>query len=224
MDYARALALQYAHAARVSAGAVPRLLLAEHPPTITLGRQADRRHLRLTEEEYRRRGIGLVRVLRGGDVTYHGPGQLVGYPIVSLDALHLSVPAWVERVAQSLVDYLACRGLGARWSDLHPGVWVGGEKIAALGFHLQRRVSTHGFALNLEPALEDFGLIVPCGLAHLGVTSLAAQGLQVPPLREAAAELAGLLAVRLGLEPGEALPAEAVLAEVADADPAQMQR
>ncbi|HOX46361.1 MAG TPA: lipoyl(octanoyl) transferase LipB [Myxococcota bacterium] len=224
VDYPQALALQYAHAARVQAGAGPRLLLLEHPPTITLGRQADRRHLRLPEAEYRRRGVELFHVLRGGDVTYHGPGQLVGYPVASLERLGLGVPAWVEGIARALVEYLVQRGLPARWSELHPGVWVDGAKIAALGFHMQRRVSTHGFALNLAPALDDFEMIVPCGLANLGVTSMARLGVPVPPMAEAAADLAARIAAQLGWELGPALPAQAVLAEKADVDAVQMLR
>jgi len=218
VDYRRALELQYAHATRLRSGARPRLLLLEHPPTITLGRSADPRHLRLPPDRLARRGIQVVRVLRGGDVTYHGPGQLVGYPLVDLAPARLSVPAWVQGCAQVLVDELIERGVSARWSDLHPGVWVGRRKIAAVGFHISRRISTHGFALNLAPDMSAYDAIVPCGLTDLGVTSLAQLGVAVPAMEDIAGSLARRLAGCLGWKLGRRLHPTAVLEEKVDVE------
>jgi lipoyl(octanoyl) transferase len=218
VDYLRALALQQAQADRVRAGAPPRLLLLEHPPTVTLGRQAETTNLKVSAEELARRGVGLHRVQRGGDVTYHGPGQLVGYPVVDLARLRLGVSAWVAGVAHGLVEFLARHGIDACWSELHPGVWVGGDKIAALGFQLAHRVSMHGFALNLDLDLSPFSWMVPCGLAHRGVTSVARLGKPVPSQPAAARELADLLARRWGLELGEPLEAARVLLESPDGE------
>jgi len=177
VEYGLALALQQECARRVlEEGAEPLLLLVEHPPTVTLGRQARRENLRLTESEYHDRGIELVQIQRGGDVTAHAPGQLVGYPIASLFRLKVSVPNWVKGNAEALRRVLARRGIAASWSDLHPGLWVEKRKIAAFGFQISRGVSRHGFALNVNNDLSLFDTIVPCGLRHLGVTSMAALG------------------------------------------------
>jgi lipoyl(octanoyl) transferase len=177
VEYGRALTLQQECARRaLEEGAGPLLLLLEHPPTVTLGRQARRENLRLTESEYHARGIELFQIQRGGDVTAHAPGQLVGYPIASLSRLKASVPQWVKGHAEALRRVLARRGIDARWSDIHPGLWVEKRKIAAFGFQISRGVSRHGFALNVNNDLSLFDTIVPCGLRHLGVTSMAALG------------------------------------------------
>jgi lipoate-protein ligase B len=213
VPYSHGLEIQYAHARKVAEGADPVLFLMEHPLTITLGRQADPGHLKLSEQEYAERSIGVFRVLRGGEATCHGPGQLVGYPVASLDSFGCSVPAWVRGHANALMEFLNRRGVEGHWSDLHPGVWVGKEKIAALGFHISRRVSTHGFALNLDLNLSCFETIVPCGIHHLGVTSLAAQSREVPPMIEAAGEIAELVAQHFGWSVGAPLVARPFLEE-----------
>lgn len=220
VEYGRALSLQAACARRVAMGGPPRLLLLEHPNVITLGRSADRTHLCLSEAEYARRGIGLYQVARGGDVTCHGPGQLVGYPVASLDQAGVSVPAWVEGHARAIIAYAARQGVLASWSPIHPGVYAGGDKLAALGFHISRRVSTHGFALNVDPDLGLFETIVPCGLTHCGVTSLARLGVSVPPMSEVAAEVAELVAAQFGFALKRPLPALEVLEEASEGAPA----
>jgi lipoate-protein ligase B len=210
--YRTALRLQYRHASRVAAGAAPLLIFLEHPPTITLGRHADTSHMKLSEEELAARGIEVHRVKRGGDVTYHGPGQLVGYPVACLEST--SVPRWVEGHAQAIVRFLQSHQIPAEWSPENPGVWVGQDKIAALGFHISRRVSTHGFAVNIDPDLSHFNTIVPCGLQGRGVTSMRALGVRVPTLLEAASQLAGLVAQSFGWTPGAARQADQVLNEL----------
>ncbi|HUT99896.1 MAG TPA: lipoyl(octanoyl) transferase LipB [Myxococcota bacterium] len=203
--YRQALEIQYRHARRVAAGAAPVLFLMEHPPTVTLGRQAELSNLGLPRSEYGRRGIGVFDTLRGGDVTFHGPGQLVGYPVGSLDAFGCSVPAWVRGHAAAIIEFLSRWGIGAEWSDTHPGVWVGREKIAAFGFHISRRISTHGFALNIDTDLSFYRTIISCGLRHLGVTSMARRISNAPTVEEAAREIAGLVAESFGWQPGRRL-------------------
>lgn len=174
VDYGVAAALQDdLHAARV-AGAVPdTLLLLEHRPVYTLGRSADPGHVLLGADELARRGIALFPTSRGGDVTYHGPGQLVGYPIIHLGERGLRVVEYVtaveEVVIRTLADYAVTAGRDAR----NRGVWVGNEKVAAVGIRVSRQVAMHGFALNVNTRLDDYRGIVPCGLVAAGVTSLA---------------------------------------------------
>ncbi len=151
------------------------LLLLEHPHVYTLGKSADPAHVLVPPASV---GADLVRTDRGGDVTYHGPGQLVGYPIVTLPewrAGQRDVVAYVRRLEAVLISALADFGIAARRDDGYTGVWVGGEKIAAIGVRVSRGRTRHGFALNVAPDLSMFDHIVPCGIPDRGVTSLAAQ-------------------------------------------------
>jgi lipoyl synthase len=151
------------------------LLLLEHPHVYTLGKSADPAHVLVPPASV---GADLVRTDRGGDVTYHGPGQLVGYPIVTLPewrAGQRDVVAYVRRLEAVLIAALGDLGVRAERDDGYTGVWVGGEKIAAIGVRVSRGRTRHGFALNVDPDLSMFGHIVPCGIADRGVTSLAAQ-------------------------------------------------
>jgi lipoyl synthase len=156
------------------------LLLLEHPHVYTLGKSADPEHVLVPPASV---GADLVRTDRGGDVTYHGPGQLVGYPIVTLPewrAGQRDVVAYVRRLEAVLISALGDLGVDAGRDDGYTGVWVGGEKIAAIGVRVSRGRTRHGFALNVDPDLSMFGHIVPCGISDRGVTSLAAQ-LDRPP-------------------------------------------
>lgn len=150
------------------------LILLEHEPTITLGRKARDEHILISWEELEARGFQIHRVERGGDVTYHGPGQLVGYPILDLSGFRRDVRWFVRSLEKVLIRTLADFGLDAeaRTGDM-TGVWVGNAKVAAIGARIRHWVSYHGFALNVDPDLEHFGLIVPCGLRNSGVTSMA---------------------------------------------------
>jgi lipoyl(octanoyl) transferase len=156
------------------------LLLVEHPPVLTLGRNSDREHLVAGEDTLARRGISLFETNRGGDVTYHGPGQLVGYPILNLRSFtpSLGIVVYLRWLEEVLIRACADFGVLTQRVPGRTGVWTvpGGEvpekKIAALGVHVARGVTTHGFALNVTTDLEDFHLIVPCGIRDRGVTSL----------------------------------------------------
>jgi lipoyl(octanoyl) transferase len=155
------------------------LLLLEHPAVYTLGKRADRTHVLLDDAELTRRGIEVIDVDRGGDVTYHGPGQLVGYPILRLAGTR-GVVDYVRALEEALIRVLASLGVSGERSTGYTGVWVGDEKIAAIGVRVASRgVTSHGFALNVDPDLSDFAGIVPCGIPDRGVCSLASLGVEV---------------------------------------------
>ena len=147
------------------------LLLCEHDPVITLGRSAQPLHVLADPETLAQHGVALAHASRGGDVTYHGPGQLVGYPVFRLRA---GVVAHVTWMAAAVVQALATYGIEATFRRDQPGVWVGPAKICAFGVHIRHRVAIHGFALNVAPQMDHFKLIVPCGLHGQPVTSLSA--------------------------------------------------
>ncbi len=147
-------------------------IVAEHPPVVTLGRQAKRENVLLSKRELGARGIDLVAVERGGDVTYHGPGQLVVYPIRRLERFREVVPL-VRSLEEAVIAVCARFGIpGERWSE-HSGVWVGRNQICAIGLAIQRMVSLHGIALNVSTDLGYDRIINPCGLTDRGITSLS---------------------------------------------------
>jgi lipoyl(octanoyl) transferase len=149
------------------------LLLLEHPPVYTRGRRTPDEELPLGGAFYAAQGIDVVEVDRGGRATYHGPGQLVGYPIMRIG----DIVGYLRTIERAIVAALARHGVAARGGGERPtGVWVGERKIASIGVHVSRRVSTHGFAVNVDGDLEPFEWIVPCGLSGVRMTSLAAEG------------------------------------------------
>jgi len=158
------------------------LLLLEHPHVFTMGKAASPEHLLWDEEERARRRVEVVWSDRGGEATYHGPGQLVGYPVVDLQHLGLTIPDYLARLEQSLIAYLGELGVAAEpGAPGLTGVWRDGEKLAAIGIKLNRSVVSHGFALNLTTDLGYFDGIVPCGHAELRPTSVeAATGRSLP--------------------------------------------
>ncbi len=176
VEYREALSLQERIREARQADELPDVLLTlEHPPVYTRGRRSVAGELPFGEDWYSERGIEIVDTGRGGKVTYHGPGQLVGYPIVGVD----DVVEYVRTLEGALVTALAGEGVAAR-SRPHEGhrftgVWVGDRKIASIGVHLSRGVSMHGFAVNIDNDLEPFSWIVPCGLDGVQMTSLAAE-------------------------------------------------
>lgn len=174
--YGRALVVQREAAARVSRGGAEGLLLLEHEPVFTLGRNATAADVVFTPERRRELGIELAEADRGGKVTYHGPGQLVGYPILNLDPDRRDVRRYVRDLEEVLLRALSDLGVAAARSPLKDrvsSVWVGNDKIAAIGVHISRWITTHGFALNVtEEPLPYFRGIVPCGITDGGVTSI----------------------------------------------------
>lgn len=147
------------------------LLLLEHTPVITLGRNASKQHLLSSTEVLAKEGIEVVETNRGGDVTFHGPGQLVGYPILDLSRIRKDVLWYVRTLEAALIRTAADFGLPAGRRDGLTGVWVGDTKVAAIGVHLSRWITSHGFALNLETDLRFFRHIVPCGVRDFPVAS-----------------------------------------------------
>jgi lipoyl(octanoyl) transferase len=149
------------------------LLLLEHPPVITLGRGGDAANLLAPPEALQRQRVRFFETTRGGDITYHGPGQLVGYPIVHLGEGRRDIRRYVTAIEEVLIRTVAEYGIEAGRVDGRRGIWVGNEKIAAIGVRIARWVTSHGFALNVNTNLEHFRLITPCGLHGTGVTSIA---------------------------------------------------
>jgi lipoyl(octanoyl) transferase len=162
--------------------AIPdQLLLLEHPPVITLGRGGDAGNLLASSDVLRAHRVRFYETTRGGDITYHGPGQIVGYPILHLGDGNRDVRKYVTRLEEVLIRTVAEYGITAMRAEGKRGIWVGGDKIAAIGVRIARWVTSHGFALNVNTNLEHFRLITPCGIRDSGVTSIAKEiGREVP--------------------------------------------
>jgi lipoate-protein ligase B len=177
VDYAEAAEMQESLRERVIAGELPDLmLLLEHPPVYTLGRRSAPGDLPLSRDWLRERGIDVVQTPRGGKLTYHGPGQLVGYPIVHVT----DVAGYVGAIERALVSALGDAGIAARGRSADgrefTGVWAQDRKLASIGVHLSHGVSTHGFAVNVDNDLAPFGWVVACGMPDVRMTSMAAEG------------------------------------------------
>jgi lipoyl(octanoyl) transferase len=181
------------------------LLLVEHDPVITLGRGTRPASLPLPVAELRNRGVEVFEVERGGDVTYHGPGQLVGYPIVDLRQHREDLHWYLRRLETGLIEALAGLGLKAETNPGLTGVWTGGRKLASIGIHVKQWVTFHGFALNVTTNLDYFDLIVPCGIKDVTMTSVAQELGRTDSLvwAEARDSVAENIAHSLGLEPAE---------------------
>ena len=174
-------------------------IVVEHEPVITLGRNAKQQHLLLSRDELRARGVDVVDVERGGDVTYHGPGQVVVYPICKLERFREIVPL-VRTLEGAVIDACAQFGVGAeRWKE-HAGVWIGRNQICAIGLAVQRMTSLHGIALNACTDLSYDRIITPCGLPDRGVTSLSKETGRTVSVSEAKTALLTALAATFELE------------------------
>lgn len=173
VDYLEALKIQREiHERRVADEIDDTLILLEHFPVITIGRGADKRNLLVSEDELARRGIKIYQVERGGDITYHGPGQLVGYPVFRLREGFVGVRRFVEKIEEVLIQALGEFGIEAGAKERMVGVWVGEKKIASIGIAVKNRVTMHGFALNVGSDLNGFQLINPCGLSSQEMTAM----------------------------------------------------
>ena len=172
--YNEVLALQERlHCQRAAGNICDTLLLLEHRPVYTLGRSASKDHVLYPETALRQAGIEQVMTTRGGDVTYHGPGQLVGYPIIHLGDAGLKVLEYISGLEETLIRVAATFGIQAGRDPRNRGVWVGNDKLAALGIRVSHQVTMHGFALNVNTRLSAYRGIVACGLCDAGVTSLS---------------------------------------------------
>ena len=205
--YAAAYEIQRERVEQRKHGLIPdQLLLVEHPHVLTLGRNGHMSNVLASEEVLRRAGIEFHHTDRGGDITYHGPGQIVGYPIVDLREWKRDVGAYVRSVEQALIDALAEFGIAGGREQGATGVWVAGAKIAAIGVHISRWVTSHGFALNVTTDLSYFQYIVPCGLTK-PVTSMRELGFR-GAREEVEAALVRSFAACFGYDAVEGAPAD----------------
>jgi len=190
LPYGEALALQKETVRRRVAKEIPdTLILVEHPPVITLGKMAKREHLIGSRAD-----VEVVETPRGGDVTYHGPGQIVGYPILDLTALNTDLKKYLFKLEEVMIRAVARYGVTAGRQEGMTGAWVGDRKIGAIGVRVERWVTSHGFALNANTDLGGFDLIIPCGLHGKGVTSIAREigrDVDLDDLRRSTAEIFG---------------------------------
>jgi lipoyl(octanoyl) transferase len=204
IGYAEALEKQQEAARRLSSGGEETLLLLEHEPVFTLGRNASRDDILWPSEKRRAAGIEVFEANRGGKVTYHGPGQLVGYPILNLSPDRRDVKRYVTELEEVLIRGLARWGIAASRSerkDRVTSVWVGNDKIGAIGVHIARWITTHGFALNVtNESLENFSGIVPCGISDGGVTSIERETGQRVSVKVVANEVGASLGEVFGRE------------------------
>ena len=174
MEYHKAWELQRRlHGQRVEGTISDTLLLLEHPPTITVGKSGNLDNVLISRWRLARQGISLFFIDRGGDVTYHGPGQLVGYPIIDLKERGKDLHRYVRNLEEVIIRTLKYFSIAAERDESHPGVWVDGEEIAAIGLNVRRWVSMHGFALNISPNLDHFSFINPCGFSDRKATSMS---------------------------------------------------
>lgn len=149
------------------------LLILEHPPVITIGRSGSRSNILVSEEFLEKQGVSFYEINRGGDVTYHGPGQIVGYPIIDLQNHNRDIRLFVRNLEEVFIDLLSKEyGISASRHPVHTGVWIGDDKITAIGLAIKRRVTQHGFAFNVNTDLSHFDWIIPCGITDKGVVSL----------------------------------------------------
>jgi len=189
VEYGLALKMQnYLREERISGHIADTVLFLQHPPTITLGKRGSMEDVLLPEEELRKRGIALFKTCRGGKVTFHGPGQLVEYPIISLSDHHLNIARYFYILEETLIILLKKYGLYAHRKQNMPGVWIGEQKIASIGIHLKKWVSIHGVAFNISTDLSYFSFIIPCGSA-MPMTSLKLLLGYVPPMQKICAEI-----------------------------------
>ncbi|MGH2349820.1 MAG: lipoyl(octanoyl) transferase LipB [bacterium] len=198
--YADAWALQRTLVAGRQRGSIDDgLILLEHEPVFTVGRSAKAEHLLFPREQIRAQGFGIYDIERGGSVTYHGPGQLVGYPILDLRSYDEDIGKFMRALEQVLIDVLEGSGVQAARLPGYPGVWVDGMKIAAVGVAVKRKVTMHGFALNVAPDLAHFALINPCGLGR-DVTSMATVAGHSVPMSAVRARVAAQFGRAYGLD------------------------
>jgi lipoyl(octanoyl) transferase len=185
MEYSACTELQRNLLEQVADGAPDTLLLVQHPPVLTLGANFHPENLLLTEAEYAQRGIQVVKTERGGDVTFHGPGQLVIYPIFNIANHGKDLHKWLRDLEETILVTAQRFGLEGRRFPPHTGVWINDRKLAAIGIKIRKWVSMHGIALNCDNDLATFDLIVPCGIQGYGVTSLTQELMRTVTVDEA---------------------------------------
>lgn len=219
VDYALACEAQRALVGRAAAAPPAErqdwLLLLQHPPVITIGRRGSRAHVLAAEGRLAEEGVQLAETNRGGDVTYHGPGQVVGYPVFDLARHGRDVHRHMRRLEEAVIGALAAFGVEGFRREGLTGVWTQGGKIAAIGIAVSHWIAYHGFALNVAPNMAHFGLIVPCGLQGVRVASLESETGRAPAIAEVEAEIAAQFCAVFGFDAVEESGALPVFEEVA---------
>jgi len=189
IEYSFGIELQrmlHENVSRLGSGTAGFLLLLQHRSVITIGRFGNNRNILYPEEYLKERGIVVHKTSRGGDVTFHGPGQLVGYPIINLRGFKLGIRSYVHLLEETMIEVLKYFGIVAERREKYPGVWIGREKIASIGIRVTKHTCMHGVALNVSNDLDNFSLIVPCGISEGGVTSMDKLLNNTIPLRQVA--------------------------------------
>jgi lipoyl(octanoyl) transferase len=201
-EYSQALALQRRAVQARREGRLERdlVVMLEHPPVFTLGRRGGRENLIVPEETLRAKGIAVVPIERGGDITYHGPGQLVVYPLVELATARLAVVAFVGALEQAMIRTAAHWDVAARGDAVHRGAWVESRKLGSVGITVRRGITFHGLALNVSTHLTPFSWINPCGIQACTMTTLARETGADVPMQAVRREMARHLSDLLGLE------------------------
>lgn len=195
LEYQAAISLMHNLREKRLQGAIPdTLLFLEHPPVITMGRQDASADFKLSAEEIRSKGVHIVQTDRGGRLTYHGPGQLVIYFILQLAEQKLTVDSLVCKAEAGLIEILEEYGIKSSINKSNPGLWIGNNKIASVGFHIHKGVTTHGVSLNVTNDLTPFTYMTPCGVKDAGQTSLFGESGQSPTLAQLAQKLAVIYA------------------------------
>ncbi|MEO7157359.1 MAG: lipoyl(octanoyl) transferase LipB [Vicinamibacterales bacterium] len=212
VPYADGLELQRGLVEDRKAGRIPdTLLLLQHPHVLTVGVKKDGlSHILAPPDRLSALGVDVFETGRGGDVTYHGPGQLVGYPIIDLSPDRRDVHRYVRDLEEVMIRVCAGYGIAAERVKGYSGAWIGNEKIGAIGVRISRWITSHGFAFNVTTDLNFFDLIVPCGIADRGVTSLAAKVGRTPTLSEVEARFVEHFAAVFDRRPSEAVASEGV--------------
>jgi len=190
LEYAKARNLQAQLISKISDGDIDTnvVLMLEHPPVFTLGRRGGSKNLTVSEEFLEKAGIPVIHVERGGDITFHGPGQLIVYPIIDLRALKISVTKYVDSLEEVMIRTVGQWGIKARRNQVNRGIWVGNNKLGSIGIAIRHGISFHGLSLNVNLSLEPFGWINPCGLHGVGATSIERElsvNVRMNPVREA---------------------------------------
>jgi lipoate-protein ligase B len=176
------------------------VLLLEHPPVFTLGRRGGMNNLAVSEKFLKEAGVQVIQVERGGDITYHGPGQLVMYPVVDLRTLNLTVADYVENLEEVMIRAAATWGIKAERNSLNRGVWVGNNKLGSVGIAIRRGICFHGIALNVNVSLQPFSWINPCGLEDVGITSMEQELGRNVPMNQVREAVKGHVASVFGIE------------------------
>ncbi|MCX6126328.1 MAG: lipoyl(octanoyl) transferase LipB [Proteobacteria bacterium] len=201
MRYGEAIREQERAHANVLAGGLPVIFTVQHCNVLTMGKNASKANLMLSCEHYRQLGVEIIFTDRGGEVTAHVPGQLVVYPVIPILKMGLTVRSYVSLLEECVIEALEEYGLIAGRDEKHPGVWIGPNKICAIGIRIKSRVAMHGFALNVNNSLDLFHKIVPCGIQNRGVTTMAMAGSQMLAMEDVRIRLLDRLMKKLDCVP-----------------------